>query len=240
MQRFAYTSQKHSSQGPALALIVLQTDEVLEGEIRRHIPEDVSLFHTRIASYPEVTAKTLATMEDEIPASVCLLPASADIGVVAYGCTSGATIIGEDNVARAVQSVLPGVVVTNPLSAVKAKLRDLGAKRIALLTPYIPQVSQAMIDHLEGDGFEIVNSGSFFEVQDSRVPMISRPSVTDALVEIGSVDCDAIFASCTNLRTIDVVRDVEEKTGVPVVASNSSLAWHMMQLRSDLLLNQSK
>jgi len=109
-----------------------------------------------------------------------------------------------------------------------------------LLTPYIPQVSQAMIDHLEGDGFEIVNSGSFFEVQDSRVPMISRPSVTDALVEIGSVDCDAIFASCTNLRTIDVVRDVEEKTGVPVVASNSSLAWHMMQLRSDLLLNQSK
>jgi maleate isomerase len=147
---------------------------------------------------------------------------------VAYCCTSGTTVIGEKQVEAAVRSVLPGVKVTNPLSAVKANLRHMGARRIALLTPYEPQVSQAMADHLEEEGFEITRFGSFYEREEAKVTRISRASIIDAIDAVGNGDhCDAVFASCTNLRTADLLNDAATRIGKPVISSNSALAWHI-------------
>ena len=80
------------------------------------MPPEAALYHSRVPSDPEVTAETLARMEAALPAAVSLLP-PVDFNVVGYGCTSGATIIGEPGVERAVHSVRPGVAVTNPAPA---------------------------------------------------------------------------------------------------------------------------
>ncbi len=41
---------------------------------------------------------------------------------------------------------------------------------------------------------------------------------------------DALFLSCTNLRTLPVIAALEETIGLPVLASNTVLAWHMARL----------
>ena len=41
---------------------------------------------------------------------------------------------------------------------------------------------------------------------------------------------DALFISCTNLRTLDVIEEIEQKTGMPVLSSNLVLAWHLLDL----------
>jgi maleate isomerase len=162
---------------------------------------------------------------------VSLFPPAGKLGVVAYCCTSGSTVIGENNVAKAVHSVLPDVKVTNPLMAVKANLIASGAKRIGLLTPYEPHVSQAMADHLTDNGFEISSFGSFYEKEEAKVTRISAASILAAVDEIGSGNqCDAVFASCTNLRTADILKEAEKRIGKPVISSNSALAWHINQL----------
>ena len=56
--------------------------------------------------------------------------------VVGYGCTSGATLIGEEKVDKLIRDIHPEVATTNPITATKAALSALGLKRIALLTPY--------------------------------------------------------------------------------------------------------
>jgi maleate isomerase len=231
MQKLDYTEQSYVSPGTAIGLILLQTDEVLENEIRSMLPAASTLFHTRVPSGDEVTSETLSRMEAEIPAATRLLPPAGKLGVVAYCCTSGSTVIGEGKVAKAVHSVLPGVKVTNPLTAVKANLRHIGARRIALLTPYEPQVSQAMADHLAGEGFEITRFGSFYEKEEAKVTRISRQSILDAVVAIGTGDhCDAVFASCTNLRTVDLLEEAALAIGKPLISSNSALAWHIAML----------
>ena len=231
MQNLTYTSQTYHPDGTAIGLVLLQTDEVLENEIRQMLPETAVIYHTRVPSSKQVSSESLAAMEAEIPVAVGLLPATGGIGVIAYCCTSGTTIIGEENVAAAIHSVLPKVKITNPLSAVKAHLKHLGAKRIGLLTPYEPQVSQAMADHLEKEGFEISSFGSFHEKEEAKVTRISRQSILDAIQEIGSGDqCDVVFASCTNLRTLDLLEQAAQKIGKPVISSNSALAWHIGEL----------
>lgn len=238
MQHLRYDKTEYHRPGSALGLIVLQSDETLEDELRRWLPDDVALFHTRVPNSTTVTSETLAEMEAEIPRAASLLPLHAGIGTVAYACTSGATVIGEAAVEAAVQRAMPGVAVTNPLTAVKARLRSYGASRVGLLTPYLPEVSQAIIANLEADGFEITSSGSFFEMEDPNVARISPESVIEAMVEVGSGgEVDAVFASCTSLRTFGVLDEVERRLGKPATSSNSALLWHMLELRTQRLTN---
>ncbi len=231
MQKLNYSSQTYYPDSTAIGLILLQTDEVLESEIRKLLPANSVIYHTRVPSGTQVTNETLAKMEAEIPAATRLFPSASSMGVIAYCCTSGTTIIGEDKVAAAIHSIFPDVKVTNPLSAVKAYLNHLGAKRIGLLTPYEPQVSQSMSAHLQAEGFEISSFGSFYEKEESKVTRISQQSILEAIEQIGSGDlCDAAFASCTNLRTVDLLQQASEKIDKPVVSSNSALAWHISEL----------
>jgi maleate isomerase len=59
---------------------------------------------------------------------------------------------------------------------------------------------------------------------------IDPRSVFDALIEIGKGDCEAVFASCTNLRAFEVIEEAEAAIGKPVLCSNQVMAWHMLQI----------
>ena len=43
-------------------------------------------------------------------------------------------------------------------------------------------------------------------------------------------DADAIFISCGALRSIEIIDELEARTGKPVVTSNQALAWHALRL----------
>lgn len=211
-----------------LGVIVLQTEETLEAEFRRVLPADISLMHSRIPSAPEVTPETLAQMERALPEAARLLPQSAKPDVIAYACTSGATVIGRDNVAAAIHRYHPNVATTDPMTAVIAALRALGARRIGLLTPYLPSVSARMQTLLEDEGFEIAAFASYEQEEEAIVSRISEASTLNAIAAMPPVD--AIFASCTNLRTFGIIDAAEAATGAPVISSNLALVWHMLRL----------
>ena len=104
-------------------------------------------------------------------------------------------------------------------------------RKIGLVTPYAADVSAAMIDLLQCNGFEVVNFGSFEQKEDATVARISPSSIHDAICEIGTADdVDAVFVSCTNLQTFNIIEQAEASIGKPVVSSNQALAWHMAQL----------
>ncbi len=215
-----------------LGLIVLQTDETIEPELKRITDvEGVVLYHNRIPMASQVTAETLSAMEREIPDSVRLLPPTVSFNAIGYGCTSASTIIGPQGIERAVQSVRSGVTVTNPISAVVAACHALNAQRIGFVTPYIADVSAAMREYLEGEGFEISAFASFEEGNDSVVARISSASVLSAVKQVAAqADCDVVFVSCTNMRVADIVEEAELAIGKPVISSNLALGWHMLRL----------
>ena len=214
----------------SLGLIVLETDETLENEARRAIPPEASLHHTRIYSAPTVTPETLAGMEADLPAAARTFPGHVAYDAIAYCCTSGATVIGQDKVAAAIQAAHPGAKTTDPITAVMAALAALGARRIGLLTPYTLDVSAAMQALLEANGFEIAAFGAFEEAEEAKVARISEASTLAAMGEVGGVGVDAIFASCTNLNTFGVIEEAEAAYGKPVLSSNSALIWHLCGL----------
>ncbi len=215
-----------------LGVIVLETDETLEPEFARMTDIDgVALYHSRIPMVSNINAETLAQMESDLPASAKLFPPSLDFDVIGYGCTSASTVIGSQNVARAVQSVFPKARVTDPLAAIIAAGQSLGAKRLGFITPYVPAVSLRMRQALEQSGFEIASFGSFEEGDDRVVARITENAIIAAAVKVAnSAPCDAIVIACTNLRCLRIIPQIEAQTGIPVVSSNQAMGWHMLRL----------
>ncbi len=213
-------------------LVVLKTDETIEHEFRRFIPDDgVVMYHSRVESAPEVTPETLAKMREDLPRAVSMLPETAPFDVIGYGCTSGATVIGPSGVADGVHRHVPGVRVTEPLSAARAAFKAMGVRKLALLSPYMESVSAALRRAFEESGIDISVFASFDEERESVVARMTPNSLLTAIERsVGGKDVDAVFMSCTNLRMAPVIAEAERRTGVAVLASNQVLAWHMLRL----------
>jgi len=216
----------------AFGLIVLASDETIEAELRQVFNRDgIVLYHTRIPSQPEVTTATLLKMQQDLPQSAALLPIHNTLNVIAYACTSGATVIGPETVERAIQSVHKNTQTTDPMRAVMAALNHLKLKNIGLLTPYIQEVSLHMMKRLEQNGFSIAAFSSFEQSQEKVVARIKPQSVYDAICDLGGADdVECVFVSCTNLRSFDVIDRAEQKIGKPIISSNQAVAWHMLHL----------
>ena len=214
-----------------LGLLVLRTDQTIEDEFRFALPPDgIALYEARLYNDAEITPEKLARMWDEIPATVSLLPA-VTFAVVGFACTSGALVIGEEKIAGRVREALPGVAVTDPVTAARAALGALDVSRIALLTPYIGAINHSLRNSLMARGMDIPVMGSFNEPDDNTVARISAESIEQAILDIGATAaCDAVFVACTSLRVARIVERVEQRLGKPVTSSNHALAWHMLRL----------
>lgn len=214
-----------------VGVIALQADETIEPDMRRLMPPDVEYMVSRVPSGTSVTPDTLREMAGNLTASAALFPRGADMACVAYGCTSGTAEIGATTIAELVKAGVPTKTVTEPVSALIAACRYLGVARLGLLSPYIASVSDRLRDVLAASGIGVTAFASFDEPVEERVVRIASGSVIDAAVALGQdTQVDALFLSCTNLRTLDAIPAIETALGIPVLSSNLVLAWHMARL----------
>ncbi len=215
-----------------IGLIVLATDHTLEYEYRKIFNiGGVALYQSRIPNAPEINPTTLARMEQGITAATDVLLPGAKFDVVAYACTSGTVVIGEEKVFQRIREARPGVACTTPITAAIAAFKALGARRIALLTPYIDEVNQTMRRFVEAQGVEVPVIGSFNHENDNEVARMSPASVKAAALELGRHPAvDAVFVACTSLRVAEIVEDLERDLGKPATSSNHALAWHCLRL----------
>lgn len=217
---------------PTLGLIVLQVDQTIEDDFRRLFPAGSAALHvTRIASGDALTPGTIAGMEARLPAAAALLPPAARFDAVGYGCTSGAALIGAGRVGELVQTGATTRAVTDPLTAALAATQALGLTRLGIVSPYIVSVGAHLASGLEARGLEIAETLSFGEEIEARVARIDPASIAEAARALaGRNRLDGLFLSCTNLRTLDILDPLEAELGLPVIASNQVLAWHMARL----------
>jgi len=215
-----------------IGLIVLATDQTIEYEFRTllNLP-GVALWESRISNSPNISPETLAAMEAGMTEAARLIMPGEPLDVVAYGCTSGAMVIGVENVHARIREAKPDVACTTPMEATFAALRALGAGRICFIPPYVDEINRDMRAHICRQGFEVPVMGSWNISDDGQVARLSAGTVRKAVVDLGRSDAvDAVFVSCTNVRLVDQVEALEAEIGKPVTSSNHALAWHCLRL----------
>ena len=224
-------SSDENSPSP-MGLVVLQVDETIEGEFREAFGTSKNqIFVTRIPSGLEVTAESLISMERHIKASAKLLPQSREFSVIGYGCTSASAIIGSEKISELIKSGCHTREVTNPLLAATEYAKHIKVSKLALLSPYIEEVNTPLRKAFGNNGLSTEVFGTFGEGKEEKVARISESSTIEAAITLGQNESvEAVFISCTNLRTFNCLDKIANKINKPVFSSNQSLAWHMKKL----------
>jgi maleate isomerase len=232
LTRMPFTLDQGIAHKAAIGLIVLATDNTIEHEFRKMLAMDgVAFYETRIRNAAEINPTTLAEMENGMATAAGMILPGIKLDVVAYGCTSGTVVIGEDNVFARIRDARPDVACTTPITGAVAGFKALGARRIALLTPYIDEVNQMLRGFIEARGVEVPVMGSFNHENDNEVARISPDSIKQAMRKLVGLDkVDALFVSCTSLRVATIAEELEQELGVPVTSSNHAMAWHCLRL----------
>jgi maleate isomerase len=128
------------------------------------------------------------------------------------------------------------------MTAVKKGLKALNVSKIGYLAPYISEIAYAMCTDLESEGFEIGGAATFGEDKDSVVGTISPASILEAIESLSnkSEDLDAIFVSCTSLKCASIISIAENQLGIPILSSNSAIAWDMAKLSGAIISKAGK
>jgi maleate isomerase len=213
-----------------LGLIVPSWNTVMEYEFERMAVPSMSV-HTMRISHTADTEENLTWMGTQVPAAAKLL-AHAKVGVICYGCTAGGFLKGpgyDRQIVRDIETAtgIPGAATA---AAVVDALRALHAKRVSVASPYEPWLNEKLQTYLKECDFEVLAIKGFGTQAHSSF----TPEQNAALVaEVDRDEAEAIFISCTNFRTLDIIEPLEQKLGKPVVTSNSASVWKMLRIMGD-------
>ena len=216
---------------PRIGVITLSTDFTIEQDFRKichGLPLD--LFFNRIPFINPLTHENYLKMGNHIPeVSNQILPGQK-IDVVAYGCTSGTIAIGEDHIERQVQKSKPNAKVTTPITAAIKAFKKLKLNNIAVLTPYPKDVNLTVFNYLKSNKLQIDSFSSFNLSYDSEIAQVSLDSLMDGISNIDLKKVDGLFVSCTALKIMDILDDVEKKFNTTVISSNQAIIWDCLRL----------
>lgn len=208
-----------------VGLIVPSSNTTMENEFRKLLPPKISL-HTARMRLTNVTIEELFKMERDA-VSAGLMLADADVNVIVYGCTTGSLIGGkgyDEKIANEIKKATNKSVVVTTTAVVNA-LKELQASKISLATPYTDEVTKKEIDFLEGMGFKILNTKNLGITSNLEIGRQQPETVYQLAKQANVNQAEAIFISCTNLRTIEVIDQLENELKKPVISSNTATLW---------------
>ena len=214
-----------SNDRPAVGLIVLNTDFTFERDFVRMYSEqqpNYDFYFNRIHFANPMTPESLAAIGDDLTeVSAGILP-GYDLDLVVFNCTSSSSIVGDDAIERAIQESKPTAKVLSTSKAVVANFKGRGFKKVSVLTPYSEEVSSLFRDYLQKNGIEIVSSMYMDMSDDREVAMLPADEIINAAKAAIHDDADAIFISCTAMRSAEIIPQIEEAIGKPVLTSNQA------------------
>ncbi|WP_424210931.1 maleate cis-trans isomerase family protein [Streptomyces sp. BI20] len=119
-------------------------------------------------------------------------------------------------------------VITSP-DAISAALTAYDARRIAVITPYLPVGDDSVSRFFKDSGYDVVRIQGLGVPSPARISHVSQSELRSVLREIDGPDIEAIVQVGTNVAIKDVAAEAEHWLGKPVIGNNTVLYWHALR-----------
>ena len=211
----------------SVGLMVPANNTTMEHELLAWLPEGSSC--RRIGIPRGQGMLTPATLPEYLGQATALAKQLADdeIDLVVYGCTAAGFMAGpeRDAAVAAELAAVTGKRVVTTASSMGAVLRDIGARRIALITPYQDAVNQRLKTFLEPAGIVIETLSSFSAETVDELAAITPEQIAARARAVMTPGLDAMFIACSQLPTRAIIPGLERELGIPVWSSIRATAW---------------
>lgn len=214
-----------------IGLIVPSSNTTFEPEMRAMCPEGVEVYATRVAFTS--TEQGLREMKKHVRRAALELSSEGLSDIIVFGCTVGSLLEGKgyDEAICAEISSETGTPAITVTTAVLEALRTLKTTRVAVATPYTKRINDIEEAALKDHGIDVVNIRGYYEgtpdqhFNNMMIGSLCEEDIYKFALGADRERADCLFMSCTNLRTIGIIRFLEETLRKPVLSSNLCSMW---------------
>jgi len=108
--------------------------------------------------------------------------------------------------------------------AITQSFRHCGIRKLVLVSPYVQATNEHEVKYLNESGFNVLHEFGLGLESDAYSTV--TPEEWKKVVRANTrADADGYLLSCTNTRTIEVIDDLENELGKPVITSNQATLW---------------
>ncbi len=222
---------------PRRIAFIWPNDGLNDDEFWAYLPPGVSWLTTRYPGTLEghgldrETFMASAELGPMIAAARLMRPVRPD--VVALGDHAGSFIKGpgaDVEQAAALAEAAGAPLATTPSTAMVAALRHLGARRIAVTSPYDQEVTEAGIAFLAAHGFEVVAVECCALTDEHEIASLEAEGWRELALRADRKEAEAIALFGGGIRTAGMLPGLELAAGKPAVPATAALVWHACSL----------
>lgn len=193
-------------------------------------------FHSARATLKNVTPEELAAMVGK--AAECATAVSdAAVDVIAYACLvavmaqgAGAHEESEAVIARAASDNGHPAGVTSSAGALVRTLKEMGARRVAMVTPYMPELTRMVCDYIEGAGITVQDVIGLEVADNLEVGRLDPKELPGIVRRLDHQGVDAIVLSaCVQMPSLASVQTVEDELGLPVITAATATTYEILK-----------
>jgi len=222
--------------------IVPSSNTTMETEIpamlraRESLAPERFTFHSSRMRMQRVTKEELAAMDAESHRCAAEL-ADARVDVIGYACLVATMSMGKGYHCQSERRLhevtcregAPIPVVTSAGALVQG-LEVLGAKKIAMVAPYMRPLTELVAAYLEDEGLQVVDKISLEIPDNVEVGRRDPMALVEIYRQLKLDDADVlVLSSCVQMPSLAAIPVVERECGRPVVSAAVCTTYQMLQ-----------
>ncbi|KAH8598756.1 putative Asp/Glu racemase [Bisporella sp. PMI_857] len=180
-----------------------------------------------------LSAASLAQFDLKTILAAAELLAHAEVDIIGWSGIS-AGWLGFENDVQLCKEIekATGVRATTSVLALNKVLRLWDVKKLGLVTPYTDDIQEAIVQNYKGIGIEIgENMERHLKItRNVDVADISEEVLDGLIAEVCNAGVDAVSTFCTNFVAAQRVDTWEEKHGIPIFDTVTTVVLDMLQL----------
>jgi len=207
-------------------VLIPSTNTTVEAELSR-LPAGYQAHYARVLT--STPGRPFSPGRDEDVDYQAKLLGTARVGMVILMQTSASLFADDyDETVMRRMSAAAGAPATTSAQAVGRALRALGARRIALVSPYSEAVNARARHYFTGrHGLEIAVLDGFAATDSYAIGQLGPENARDAFARIDLSEIDAFAVPGANFPTMSSIAAWEREFGKPVVSSTQASVWAM-------------
>jgi maleate isomerase len=215
-----------------IGLIVPSSNTTMETEIpqliyRLRSSEHEFTFHSSRARLHTVDAKSLSKMVDDGERCAAEI-GDANVDVVAYACLIALMSRGpkahydiEKTLSRVIrENTSKDVPIVSSAGALVRTIKALSLKKIALVAPYMPELTKMVVEYIEAEGIEVVDSISLSVSNNLEVGRLDPMNLPGHVGKLDLSNADGlILSACVQMPSLPAVQKVQDSVQMPVITA---------------------
>ncbi|CAG9181752.1 maleate cis-trans isomerase family protein [Cupriavidus pinatubonensis] len=110
--------------------------------------------------------------------------------------------------------------VMTSAGALVAGLKAMGARRIALMAPYMKPLTQAVVQYIEHEGIEVLDALSFEMPDNLEVGRRDPMQLLDDVKRLNKANADVVVLSaCVQMPSLPAIQAAQDAIGLPVTST---------------------